>query len=140
MTRASWFLGGVRAGLTIGVLVGLPAYTATVSAAARPKFTPQVERAIAVAEAAYQLPPGELARIVWCESRGVVGARNGRSGAAGLAQIMPSTFARTPYGRAGLPILDPIVNALAAGAWYRMLGGRWGGRGGWACARIVRVA
>ncbi len=38
------------------------------------------------------------------------------SGASGLFQFMPSTFAGTPQGQAGGSIWDPVANAEAA-AW-----------------------
>lgn len=43
------------------------------------------------------------------------------SGAAGLFQFMPSTFAKSPPGQAGKSIWDPLANAEAA-AWMYTLG------------------
>ena len=50
------------------------------------------------------------------ESRGNPNARNPRSGAAGLGQFLPSTWATTPQGRAGLSVYDPAANRAAI-AW-----------------------
>lgn len=69
---------------------------------------------------------GELWRKARCESRYSPGARNA-SGAAGLFQFLPSTFASTPFGR--FSIYSPYASALAAG-WMHAAG-----RGGeWVCA------
>jgi hypothetical protein len=60
-----------------------------------------------------------------CESGLNTNARNA-SGASGLFQFLPSTFASTPYG--ALSIFSPYANALAAG-WMNAHG-----RGGeWVC-------
>ncbi|MGH7911601.1 MAG: transglycosylase SLT domain-containing protein [Candidatus Dormibacteraceae bacterium] len=45
------------------------------------------------------------------------------SGASGLFQFMPSTFAATPQGQAGESIWDPTANAEAA-AWKYSQGGQ----------------
>ena len=65
-------------------------------------------------------PQGQAAvdwglRIAKCESGYNPYAQN-PSGASGLFQFMPSTFANTPPGRAGGSIWDPTANAQAA-AW-----------------------
>jgi hypothetical protein len=54
--------------------------------------------------------------LAWHESRGFAGAYNRRSGASGLLQFLPSTFAQTPQGRAGLSVFDPAA-ARAAAKW-----------------------
>lgn len=54
--------------------------------------------------------------LVWHESRGFAGAYNRRSGASGLLQFLPSTFATTPQGKAGLSVFDPAA-ARAAAKW-----------------------
>src|SRR4029077_14492100 len=54
--------------------------------------------------------------LAWHESRGFAGAYNRRSGASGLLQFLPSTFATTPQGRAGLSVFDPAA-ARAAAKW-----------------------
>lgn len=50
-----------------------------------------------------------------CESSYNPNAYN-PSGASGLFQFMPSTFAGTPQGKAGDSIWDPVASAEAA-AW-----------------------
>lgn len=66
-----------------------------------------------------------LWRKAECESRYSPTAAN-PSGASGLFQFLPSTFASTPYGR--LSIWSPYANALAAGWMHEH------GRGGeWVC-------
>lgn len=64
-----------------------------------------------------------LWRKAECESHLDVGARN-PSGASGLFQFLPSTFASTPFGR--FSIWSPYANALAAG-WMHAhgRGGEW---------------
>jgi hypothetical protein len=54
--------------------------------------------------------------LAWHESRGFAGAYNRRSGASGLLQFLPSTFAQTPQGKAGLSVFDPAA-ARAAAKW-----------------------
>lgn len=73
-----------------------------------------VDEALALAAAVYGVPRAELERVAWCESRLRPWARNA-SGASGLLQFMPGTFAGTPPGRAGLSVFSPYANALAAG-------------------------
>lgn len=52
--------------------------------------------------------------IAWFESRDTPGARNPRSGAAGLFQFLPSTWRTTPQGKAGLSVYDPVAARDAA--------------------------
>jgi len=65
-------------------------------------------------------PQGQAA-VTWglavatCESSDNSSAYNS-SGASGLFQFLPSTFAETPQGQAGDSIWDPVANASAA-AW-----------------------
>lgn len=64
------------------------------------------------------LGPGAVAwgtRVAACESGGSASAQNA-SGATGLFQFMPSTFASTPQGQSGASITDPTASAQAA-AW-----------------------
>jgi hypothetical protein len=66
-----------------------------------------------------------LRRKAWCESRMNPFAQN-QSGAVGLFQFLPSTWASTPY--AGRSIWSPKWAALGAG-WMHAVG-----RGGeWSC-------
>ena len=63
------------------------------------------------------LGPGALQwamNVAWCESRYHPNSVNSSSGAEGLFQFLPSTWAFTPY--AGYSAFDPKYNALAA-AW-----------------------
>ena len=64
-------------------------------------------------------------RIAKCESGYNPHAVN-PSGASGLFQFMPSTFAKSPPGRAGGSIWDPVANSQAA-AWVYSQGrqGEW---------------
>jgi len=66
-------------------------------------------------------------RVSACESRYDPGAVNASSGASGLFQFLPSTWASSPYA-ADSPF-DPTANALAA-AW---LYGR-SGPAAWSCS------
>jgi len=52
--------------------------------------------------------------VAWCESRYHPNSVNSSSGAEGLFQFLPSTWAFSPY--AGYSAFDPRYNALAA-AW-----------------------
>jgi len=54
--------------------------------------------------------------LSWHESRHTPSARNPRSGAAGQYQFLPSTWAGTPQGKAGLSPFDPVA-ARAAARW-----------------------
>lgn len=74
-----------------------------------------VEEALTLAAAVYGVPRAELAAVAWCESRHRPWARNASSGASGLMQFMPGTYAGTPPGRAGVSIFSPYGSALAAG-------------------------
>jgi soluble lytic murein transglycosylase-like protein len=77
-------------------------------------------------------PQGQAAvdwglRIAKCESGYNPYAQN-PSGASGLFQFMPSTFANTPPGRAGGSIWDPTANSQAAAWMYSQ-----GRQGEWEC-------
>lgn len=74
----------------------------------------------------WRVSPAMLMRKARCESRMNPRAVNASSGAAGLFQFMPSTWASTPYRRRS--IFSAEYSALAA-AWMHAAG-----RGGeWAC-------
>jgi hypothetical protein len=88
---------------------------------------PQIVEAINLACIAYS-NCSTLWRKARCETGGTFDprSRNRGSGAAGLFQFKPSTWATTPY--APLSIWSPYANALAAG-WMHA-----NGRGNeWAC-------
>jgi hypothetical protein len=76
--------------------------------------------------------------VIQRESGWTPWARNPRSGAAGLTQIIASTWAGTPQGKAGESRLDPYANLdaaawlvlypyanLDAAAWLVLYGGGW---------------
>jgi len=89
--------------------------------------SPHVAEAINLAAATYGYADA-LWRKARCETGGTFSpnALNGSSGAAGLFQFLPSTWASTPYGR--FSVFSPYANALAAGYMHAH------GRGGeWVC-------
>jgi hypothetical protein len=87
--------------------------------------TPAVAEALNLACAVYG-GCSTLWRRASCESRLRALATNAHSGAAGLLQFLPSTWATTPFAR--FDIYSPYANALAAG-WMLTHG-----RGGeWSC-------
>ncbi|MBJ7602233.1 MAG: transglycosylase SLT domain-containing protein [Candidatus Dormibacteraeota bacterium] len=69
-------------------------------------------------------------RVADCESHYNPNAVNSASGASGLFQFLPSSWASTPQGRQGLSVFDPAANAQGA-AWYYGATGRTGGP--WSC-------
>lgn len=74
-------------------------------------------------------PYGDQAvRVAMCESSLNPNAYNGILGAAGLFQIIPSTFASTSY--AGQSVYDPVVNIKAAYEIFARDGYSWRE---WAC-------
>jgi hypothetical protein len=63
-------------------------------------------------------------RVAWCESRYHPNSVNSSSGASGLFQFMPGTWAGTPW--ASQSPFDPVANAQAAAWLYNRYGpGRW---------------
>ena len=108
---------------------GLAAYQAKQQALA----VAQAQAAAIAARSNHPAPPAEIAKdiydafspqgpaavqwamnVAWCESRYHPNSVNSSSGASGLFQFLPSTWAFTPY--AGYSPFDPRYNALAA-AW-----------------------
>ncbi|MBA2247082.1 MAG: SH3 domain-containing protein [Chloroflexia bacterium] len=73
-------------------------------------------------------PRADMLRVARCESLLDPRAVNKSSGASGLFQFMPSTFAFTPNGKAGQSIFDPVASADAAGWMWKN-----GMRNHWAC-------
>lgn len=70
----------------------------------------------------------QAVRVAMCESSMNPNAYNGILGAAGLFQIIPSTFASTSY--AGQSVYDPAVNIKAAHEIFVRDGHSWSE---WAC-------
>ena len=101
---------------------------------ARPRPAPaapaEIEAIIRAAAAKYGADPQQLLRVAWCESHYNPSAYNGNSGASGLFQIIPGTWAanspRAGYG--GASVWDPVANANVA-AWMFA----HGQAGQWAC-------
>ncbi len=86
------------------------------------RWAPTVALAAKYARSAYGV---DLTGRIRCESHGNVYAHNA-SGAAGLLQFLPSTWATTPF--AGFSIWDPVAQALAGGWMVRA-----GRSGEWSC-------
>lgn len=78
------------------------------------------------AAAAYGQDGNALLAVASCESGLNPGAYNASSGASGLFQFLPGTWASTPYG--GSSVFDASANANAA-AWMWSMGRR----GEWVC-------
>ncbi len=80
-----------------------------------------IEAVIRSAAAAWGADPDQLLRVAWCESRYNPYAVNARSGAAGLFQFMPATWAansvRAGYG--GASVFDTVANANTAAYMFR---------------------
>jgi hypothetical protein len=131
VARATAFVGGLVCGLVLGtaVLVGhADDVQAEVAAAAAVAHVDPVDLAGAVASTGVdpytylrstgELPPlpsqvsPRVACIIRVESRGDPTAHN-RSGASGLGQFLPGTWASTPQGRAGLSVYNPDANRAA---------------------------
>lgn len=88
---------------------------------------PSVQEAVALASLAYPaMKPCSAWAIIRHESGGNTYAKNPSSTASGLYQFLTSTFASTPYGKAGFSIWSPYASSLAAG-WMHTVGrgGEW---------------
>lgn len=88
-----------------------------------------VPEAIRLAAFTYGVDRWKMRRIAFCESRLDPGARNGSSGASGLMQFLPSTWASNRYGAAGFSVWSPLAAAL--GSAYHASRYGWGA---WECA------
>lgn len=80
-----------------------------------------IESVIRSAAAAWGADAGQLLRVAWCESRYNPSAYNARSGASGLFQFMPRTWAANSVraGYAGASVFDPVANANTAAYMFR---------------------
>ncbi len=81
-----------------------------------------IESVIRAAAATWGADPNQLLRVAWCESRYNPYAVNARSGAAGLFQFMPATWAansvRAGYG--GASVFDAVANANTAAYMFSL--------------------
>lgn len=90
--------------------------------------------AIHLAATVYGISESNMRTIAQCESgMGAQKTAEAGSGASGLFQFLPSTFARTPF--AHFDVFDPVANALAAG-WLVRKDGGWRE---WSCSSITGV-
>ena len=89
-----------------------------------------IESIIRTAAAAWGADPNQLLRVAWCESRYNPNVVNARSGAAGLFQFMPTTWAANSVraGYAGASVFDPVANANVAAYMFAH-----GQAGQWSC-------
>jgi hypothetical protein len=82
-------------------------------------FDPSVEESVKLAHLVYpSFSEARAWRIIRHESwmtSDPLHARNPSSTATGLYQFLTSTFASTPFGRAGMSIYSPYAQSLAAG-------------------------
>jgi hypothetical protein len=98
------------------------------------RITYSIKECVKLATIAYPaLTENRAWRIIGGESHGNPNARNTKSiwngeHAAGLWQFIPSTFASTPYGKAGMSIWSPCASSLAAGYMHSVgRGNEWDG-------------
>jgi len=80
-----------------------------------------IESIIRAAAGAWGADANQLLRVAWCESHYNPNAVNARSGAAGLFQFMPATWAANSVraGYAGASVFDPVANANTAAFMFR---------------------
>jgi resuscitation-promoting factor RpfB len=83
-----------------------------------PPGSSEIETIIRDAAAAQGANADQLVRVAYCESRFNPGAYNASSGASGLFQFLPSTWAANSVraGYAGASVFDPVASANVA-AW-----------------------
>jgi soluble lytic murein transglycosylase-like protein len=81
-----------------------------------PSGAAEIEAIIREAAAAQGADAGQLMRVAYCESRYNPGAYNASSGASGLFQFMPATWAANSVraGFAGASPFDPVAAANVA--------------------------
>ena len=94
-----------------------------------PTGSAEIEQIIRDAAAAQGADAEQLLRVAYCESRFNPGAYNA-SGASGLFQFLPSTWAANSAraGFAGASVWDPVASANVAAYMFRM-----GQSGQWVC-------
>lgn len=86
--------------------------------------TPPVLTPYAYLYATYPSVAPRMACVIQKESQWDPGAQNQRSGAAGLTQMLASTWATTPQGKRGESRFNPYSNIDAA-YWLVTVGGGW---------------
>jgi uncharacterized protein YabE (DUF348 family) len=93
-----------------------------------PPGSSEIEAIIRGAAAAQGANAEQLLRVAYCESRFNPGAYNASSGASGLFQFLPSTWAANSVraGYAGASVFDPVASAnVAAWMFARGQAGQW---------------
>lgn len=93
-----------------------------------PPVPAEIEAVIRTAAATWGADPSQLLRVAWCESRYNPYAVNARSGASGLFQFMPATWAANSVraGYAGASAFDPVASAnVAAYMFHNGQAGQW---------------
>jgi uncharacterized protein YabE (DUF348 family) len=93
-----------------------------------PPASSEIEAIIREAAAAQGADAEQLLRVAYCESRFNPGAYNASSGASGLFQFIPSTWAANSLraGYAGASVFDPVASAnVAAWMFARGQAGQW---------------
>lgn len=87
-----------------------------------------IESIIRAAAARWGADPAQLLRVAWCESRYNPLAYNAASGASGLFQFMPRTWAANSVraGYSGASVFDAVANAnTAAYMFANWQAGQW---------------
>lgn len=94
----------------------------------------RVRALILDASARYGLDGGEMIAIAFCESRYDASARNWQSGALGVYQLTPATWAYAAVGAGviGASPLDAAANVEAA-SWLAATDGTWQSWHRWGC-------
>jgi surface rod structure-forming protein G/transglycosylase-like protein with SLT domain len=121
---------GAEAGRTLVATVEIVTPVAEVRrVGTKPAPVPaDIESTIRAAAAAWGADASQLLRVAWCESRYNPSAINARSGASGLFQFMPATWAANSVraGYAGASVFDPVASAnVAAYMFSRGQAGQW---------------
>jgi soluble lytic murein transglycosylase-like protein len=120
MSWWTWSLGFVAGAVLASYL--------TLSCAVGHTQSPEVSAAISSAAQRHGVSEAWLRRVAFCESRFLPWATNRRSGAAGLMQFMPRTWAwmSQQAGWAGASPYDPYAAAdVAAWAFSVGLSSHW---------------